>query len=127
MTDQIVEKLGSGLVLVELGERRKMSEASRVWIGPGQVKVPAAVAEAWGLDVAGFSNPLPVPVEGYDTWTAKEIVAWAETASDSLRAAALAYEEANQKRKSVVAALTAEKAVATGESTLTTEEETPPQ
>ena len=45
------------------------------------------------------------PAPEYDTWTVDQIAAWAATAGDKAREAAIAYEAAHQNRPQALEAL----------------------
>jgi hypothetical protein len=57
----------------------------------------------------GIGN-LPVPFEGYEELTAKDVVKRLESSDPDTKAAVLAYEEANQNRSTVVTAASPEQA-----------------
>jgi len=103
MADKIVARRGNSAV-VQLDERRLYAKRphgrGEYYVGPGQVTVPRAVAESWGLDWG--DDP---PWEGYDDLTVDQVLTRAEGISDAERKAVIAYERAGKGRKTVLEGL----------------------
>lgn len=103
-------------VEVELDRRRpyrvRDEDRDAIWVGPGRVSVPAWVAEAWGMVVETPAPPaifMPVeptePWDGYAALTVREVVKLLPDLDERTRAAVIAWETAQGKRKGVLEAL----------------------
>jgi hypothetical protein len=109
----------SETVIVTLNRRRpyraQPSDRRAVWVGPGEVSVPRWVAEAWGMtpqaapaqtqtQAPGAGDPAE-PWPGYDAAGAAQIIQRAPDLTQTERARAAAYEQANKARSTVLDAL----------------------
>lgn len=112
--------------------REQDSDRFAVWVGPGQVNVPAWVAQAWGMAPEGAqtapgaqegaqqgslaqapetsdSGPSGAvyrePFAGYDELNVSEVVQRLEQMDEAEREAVRVYEAATKRRKGVLEAL----------------------
>lgn len=112
-------------VRVRLDRRRpyraQPQDRAAIWVGPGEVEVPAWVAEAWGMQAAvavstekDSAPPVPVtdptapvalPLADYDSLSAAQIIQAIPGLTAEERAALTAYEQGNKARKTVLDAL----------------------
>lgn len=122
MAEALQQSRDTTLVTVTLDRRRpyRVNDEDRVakWVGPGEVTVPAWVADAWGItpqpqtrqqDARNTGRPRPEgsrPFEDYDQLTGDEIVERLADLSPEQREAVRQYEQASRRpRKGVLDAL----------------------
>lgn len=93
--------------------RVRDEDREAVWVGPGRASVPAWVAAAWGMVAEAPSAPATPaapaepsePWDGYAALTVREVVRMLPDLDDRTRAAVVAWETAQGKRKGVLEAL----------------------